>query len=79
MEGPGHYLGHQQTLSLMQTEYVYPYTGDRFSPKQWEELGRPDLLDRAIDRKNEILEASKTPLFEPSLDKAIRERFNIHI
>lgn len=79
LEGPGHYLGHEQTLSLMQTEYVYPYTGDRFSPKQWEELGRPDLLDRAIDRKNEILEASKTPLFEPSLDKAIRERFNIHI
>jgi trimethylamine--corrinoid protein Co-methyltransferase len=24
LEGPGHYLGHSQTLSVMQTEYVYP-------------------------------------------------------
>jgi trimethylamine--corrinoid protein Co-methyltransferase len=24
MGGPGHYLGHDQTISLMQTEYIYP-------------------------------------------------------
>src|SRR4029078_4445252 len=30
---PGHYLGHTQTLRLMQTEYFYPAIGDRFSPK----------------------------------------------
>ena len=23
LDGPGHYLGHNQTLSLMQTEYIY--------------------------------------------------------
>ena len=33
LEGPGHYLGHPQTLSVMQTEYVYPAVADRTSPK----------------------------------------------
>ena len=43
LEGPGHYLGSQQTLDLMQTEYVYPRLGDRTSPKEWEELKKPNL------------------------------------
>ena len=37
LEGPGHYLGHPQTLSLMQSEYVYP--GYR-RPQQPEGMGR---------------------------------------
>ena len=40
LEGPGHYLGSDQTLALMQTEYIYPALGDRTSPKEWEELGQ---------------------------------------
>lgn len=31
LSGPGHYLGSDQTLSLMQTEYIYPALGDRKS------------------------------------------------
>ena len=41
MGGPGHYLGAAQTLGLMETEYLYPKLGNRMSPKEWEELGRP--------------------------------------
>ncbi|MEO0386871.1 MAG: trimethylamine methyltransferase family protein, partial [Pseudomonadota bacterium] len=44
LDGPGHYLGTDQTLQLMQTEYVYPALGNRMSPKEWEEGGRPALL-----------------------------------
>ena len=40
LNGPGHYLGHNQTLSLMQTEYIYPVLGDRTSPKEWAENGK---------------------------------------
>ena len=29
LEGSGHYLGSDQTLSLMQTEYIYPTLADR--------------------------------------------------
>ena len=38
MAGPGHYLGHDQTIALMQTEYIYPEISDR--SKEWEELGK---------------------------------------
>ena len=31
--GPGHYLGTDQTLARMQTDYAYPALGDRTSPK----------------------------------------------
>lgn len=75
--GPGHYLGSGQTLSLMQTEYVYPAIGNRMSPKEWVEAKRPMLLDQAIRRKNEIL-ASAGCQIAPDLDRAIRAKFNIY-
>ncbi len=75
--GPGHYLGSDQTLALMQTEYVYPVVGNRMSPKEWVEAGRPQLLDRAIARKNEIL-AKAGSTIDPQIDAAIRAAYNIH-
>jgi trimethylamine--corrinoid protein Co-methyltransferase len=75
--GPGHYLGSEQTLGLMQTEYIYPTVGNRMSPKEWGEAGKPMLLDTAIRRKNEIL-ASAGSQIDPAIDKAIREKFNIY-
>ena len=77
LEGPGHYLGHEQTLSLMQSEYIYPAIGNRMSPKEWAEAGKPLLLDRAIARKNEIL-AKAGHQIEPEIDAAIRSIYNIH-
>ncbi|MEO1291535.1 MAG: trimethylamine methyltransferase family protein [Pseudomonadota bacterium] len=74
--GPGHYLGQEQTLNLMETEYVYPALADRTSPKEWVEIGRPDLIAKAIARKNRILDAAK-PLIDPDTDAKIRNRFTI--
>jgi trimethylamine--corrinoid protein Co-methyltransferase len=53
--GPGHFLGHGQTLGLMEKEYVYPVVGDRGSPKEWVEQGSTDVLQRARLRVAEIL------------------------
>lgn len=75
--GPGHYLGSQQTLGLMQTEYIYPSVGNRMSPKEWMEADKPLLLDTAIERKNKILSEARSQI-DPALDAAIREKFNIH-
>jgi trimethylamine--corrinoid protein Co-methyltransferase len=75
--GPGHYLGSGQTLRLMQTEYVYPTLGNRMSPKEWVEADRPLLLDRAIQRKNEILEKAQMQI-DPQIDAAIRRDYNIY-
>jgi len=78
MGGPGHYLGSDQTLKLMQTEYIYPEIGNRMSPKEWVEAGRPKLLDTAIARKEAILNRAQN-LISPDVDQAIRARFNIVI
>ena len=78
-EGPGHYLGHDQTLSLMQTEYVYPNIADRSSPKEWLELGKPDILQRAVARKREILDGHFPQHLSAELDAKIREEFDIKI
>lgn len=77
--GTGHYLGTEQTLSRMQADYVYPNLGDRTSPKEWAELGKPDLLDKAKARKEQILANRSTARFDPALDHDIREKFNIHL
>ena len=79
MGGPGHYLGSDQTLALMQTEYVYPEIADRTSPKEWDEIGKPDLVKQAIARKEKILGEPSSAAFDPITDQAIRERFNIHL
>ncbi len=76
--GPGHYLGHAQTLGLMQTEYIYPAVADRLSPKEWAEVGKPGLIERAIERKNNILAKSSAPLVDPIIDNEIRKAFRIY-
>ena len=75
--GPGHYLGSDQTLKLMQTEYIYPKVANRMSPKEWNEAGKPVLLDKAIERKNEILSRAGN-VIDPQIDAAIRAKYNIH-
>ncbi|MEP1588551.1 MAG: trimethylamine methyltransferase family protein [Tateyamaria sp.] len=79
MNGPGHYLGTDQTLSRMQSDYVYPSLGSRTSPKEWVELGKPDLLAQATARKDEILAGKPQAALDPALDAAIRAQFEIHL
>ncbi|WP_419911407.1 trimethylamine methyltransferase family protein [Hoeflea sp.] len=77
--GPGHYLGHEQTLALMQTEYIYPAIGDRTSPKEWVEKGRPDIVETAIAEKNRILSTVYPQHISAEVDKAVRKRFDIRL
>ncbi len=77
--GPGHYLGTSQTLARMQSDYVYPTLGDRTSPKEWAEIGKPDLVAKATARKEEILSQRAEARFDPKLDTQIRDRFKIYL
>jgi len=77
--GQGHYLGHAQTLALMQKDYVYPTIGDRSSPKEWEERGRPDPVNRAIEEKERILATHFPVLIPDSVDGTIRNKFPIRL
>lgn len=77
--GPGHYLGTEQTLSRMEADHVYPALGNRMSPKEWVEKGKPDLIENATARKEQILAQRAAARLDPALDATIRAKFNIHL
>lgn len=79
IDGPGHYLGHDQTMERMQTDYVYPEIGDRLSPKEWNEAGRPVLLNSARSKVQEILGSPRPEHISPSTDAKIREKFPVRL
>lgn len=77
--GPGHFLGSEQTLRLMQSEYLYPEVGDRSSPKEWAERGPRDIVERAAARARMLLAEHFPRHLEPELDHALRARFPIRL
>ncbi|MGI9480728.1 MAG: trimethylamine methyltransferase family protein [Hyphomicrobiales bacterium] len=79
LEGPGHFLGHEQTLSLMQSEYVYPELGNRMSPKEWQEADKPDIVANAIALKKQVLESHHAENIPLETDKEIRAQFPIKL
>ncbi len=79
LNGPGHYLGSEQTLQLMQSAYLYPAIGDRKSPNEWTEQGALDITERAAKKVREIL-ATHFPAHIPeAVDAGIRERFPVRL
>ncbi len=79
LEGPGHYLGHDQTLNLMQSEYVYPAQSDRTSPKEWLERGKPDLIQNATAEKHRILDSIFPDHIDTATDDVIRSLLDIKL
>jgi trimethylamine---corrinoid protein Co-methyltransferase len=79
LNGPGHYLGSDQTLQLMQSAYLYPVVGDRKSPNEWTEQGALDITQRAEKKVREIL-ATHFPAHVPeAVDARIREQFPVRL
>ena len=75
----GHYLGSGKTLEVMQTEYIYPEYGDRLSPNEWAEAGKPVLVEKAIARKKEILGTYFPAHISDEVDQQIRAQFDIKL
>ena len=78
-EGPGHYLGHAQTLALMQRDYLYPDLANRYSPKEWAEKGRPDIVALAVERKERLLAEYRPRHIDPETEAWARENFDIRL
>jgi trimethylamine--corrinoid protein Co-methyltransferase len=78
-EGPGHFLGHGQTLKLMQREYFYPMVGDRTSPKEWKEIGATNVVQKACDKVGEILSAHYPDHIGETTDRQLRDQFGIEL
>lgn len=77
IQGPGHYLGHNQTIERMQRDYVYPTVGDRTSPKEWVELGSTNIVDKAVKKTAEILRDHHPTHIPADIDARIREKFPV--
>ncbi|MGH2523457.1 MAG: trimethylamine methyltransferase family protein, partial [Anaerolineales bacterium] len=76
-EGPGHYLGHEQTLRLMNTEYYYPHTADRATRADWEAAGGLDMRERARQQARETLKTAFPQIVSDEMDQKLRSEFNI--
>ena len=75
--GAGHYLGADQTLAIMESEYLYPEVSDRRAPGDWEENGSPDIRERAESRVRQILSEHYPSYIDARADEEIRRRFPI--
>lgn len=75
--GEGHYLGTEQSLALMNTEYYFPHTADRSRRQDWEGQGSLSMRQRARIRARQILETHQPQPIPDEVDRAIRERFEI--
>ncbi len=79
IHGDGHFLGQDQTLSIMQSEYIYPEVGDRLSPDDWFDAGATSVDERARIRVREVLSSHFPSHIPPEVDAAVRERFDIRL
>ncbi len=77
--GDGHYLGHEQTLNLMESEYEYPRMSDRASADDWQKAGSADMLDRATIQAQKLLESHFPQYIDPKIDEQIRQRYPIKL
>jgi trimethylamine--corrinoid protein Co-methyltransferase len=79
LDGPGHYLGHEQTLSRMETDYLYPIVGDRENINNWIEQGSTDVIQRAHLKVKEILKNHFPKNWSEEIDQKIREQFPVRL
>ena len=79
MNSKGHYLGSDQTLNVMQTEYIYPELYNRLSPGDWHDAGKPIALEMAIKKTKEILASHFPTHISEETDNLVRENFPIFL
>lgn len=79
VKGPGHFLGHAETLAKMESEYLYPALADRQTPHVWHQQGAKDMHEAAQERVREILSTHYPELIDPALDAELRSRFPIKL
>ena len=78
VDGAGHFLGTAQTISVMETEYLYPVVGDRVTPTQWAEYGSKDMWQRAREKVQTLMQHFPTYVTEEQ-DLEIRDQFDIQL
>ncbi len=76
--GAGHYLGEEQTLALMKSEFTFPRLGDRRSISEWRESEARTIWDSAVTRTASLLADRPTHL-PAEREAAIRAAFDVRL
>ncbi len=79
LEGPGHYLGSSHTMSLMETEYLYPKIANRLSPKEWAEVGKPDIVADAQAYIQEVMARPAPTHISAELDQSLKAKWPLKV
>jgi trimethylamine---corrinoid protein Co-methyltransferase len=74
---PGHFIAHEQTLALMESEYFYPRLADRSSLSQWQSENPPDMATRARTMARQTLALHFPRHISDATDEELRRSFNI--
>ncbi|MEO0567054.1 MAG: trimethylamine methyltransferase family protein, partial [Pseudomonadota bacterium] len=75
LTGPGHFLGSDQTLGRMQSDYYYPALADRATPQAWADADTPTLLQTARAKTRGILDQPADAVFGPEAKSRIMAKF----
>ena len=76
-DGPGHFLGHSDTLQRMKTGFFYPKVSDRNSIKDWLDNNAVTMLDNAAQIAKQILAEHMPNHIDHSVDESVRQKINI--
>lgn len=79
LEGPGHYLGSAHTMGLMETEYLYPKIANRLSPKEWAEVGKPDIVADAQAYIKSVIEGPEPSHISAEVDASLKEKWPLKV
>ncbi len=75
----GHFLGEQETLARMKSDFLYPDIADRRTPAEWEEEGGKEIREVAQHRTREILSSHYPDHVDADLDEYLRRHFDIRL
>ncbi|MDY6917617.1 MAG: trimethylamine methyltransferase family protein [Chloroflexota bacterium] len=74
--GPrGNFVAEDHTIEHMMDEFFYPSLSVHCGFDVWEEQGQPDMLHRAKDRVNHILEESREGLLDQEVILEVKKAF----
>lgn len=73
---PGHFLGAQQTLEVMESEYIYPEVFDRSPTDAWEKQGAEDVIVR-VQAQTKAIMGSHFPNYFAEQDSRVRQQYPI--
>jgi trimethylamine--corrinoid protein Co-methyltransferase len=76
---PGHYIAHQQTLAMMESEYYYPKVADRSSLNDWLGGEAPSMKDSAARTAKATLNEHFPRHINDDVDDKLRAAFDIRL